>query len=149
LSAQLYGRIAEYFNEASQTLESFSDRFIYNKLYDTNKMPNVTAAGNDEEATGSSHIAPSTVSRNHHTANQASFKEAGSRDAASTNEDGLYNESMPDSRREFDEEADEGEDVAAAAEDKVHSWRINHSSGDHKLRCRFMPATFDLATNLG
>ena len=112
-------------------------------------MPNVTAAGYNEEAAGSSHITPSTVSRNRRAAGQASFAEADSLDAAYNDEDGLYNESMLDSRGEFDEEANEGEDVAVAAEDKVRSWRINHSSGDHKLRRRFMPATFHLATSLG
>jgi len=112
-------------------------------------MLDFAASSDDEEAAGSSHITPSTVSRNRHAAGQASFAEADSLDAASDDEDGLYNESMLDSRREFDEETNEGEDVAVAAEDKVCSWRINHSSGDHKLRRRFMPATFDLATSLG
>ena len=110
------------------------------ELYDANKMPNFAAAG--EEAVGLSHSAPPAASWNHSTIEQVSFKDASSSDTASSNEDGLYGESMLDPLGDFDEEASEGEDVAAAAEDKVHSWRIDHSSGDHKLRRRFGPATF-------
>jgi hypothetical protein len=116
------------------------DPFVDDELYDANKMPNFAAAG--EEALGLSHSAPPAASGNHSAIKQVSFEDPSSSDAASSNEDELYGESTLDPLRDLDEEASEGEDVTAAAEDKVHSWRIDHSSGDHKLRRRFGPATF-------
>jgi hypothetical protein len=124
---------------ATQIPESSLELSVDDELYNANEMLNLAAAGG--EAVGLGHVAPTAVSANHCTLKQVSFEDANSSDAASSNEDGLYKESILDSLRNLDEEASEGEGVAVGVEDEVHSWRIDHSSGDHKLRRRFRPAT--------
>ena len=42
---------------------------------------------------------------------------------------------------DFDEASDDSGAVgAAAAQDEVYTWKVNHASGDHKLRRRSRPA---------
>jgi len=45
----------------------------------------------------------------------------------------VYGESASSPIRDSDEDADGDEDMTMP-EDTVHSWKIDHSSGDHKLR---------------
>jgi hypothetical protein len=66
------------------------------------------------------------------------IEEAEAPDVLSDNDDGLFCDNTSD----FDynpnnQEAGEEED-AGTADDQVYSWKIDHSSGDHKLRRKFV-----------
>lgn len=128
--------MAGYFDEAFLPLESFLDRNTDDELqYDADELLNFATDSEEEGTTGSCHVAPSLVGGNRGTVEEVAFRNADASDVTSSDGDGLYNERTPNSIGDFDEEASGGANVAAA-EDKARSWRINHSSGDHKLRRR-------------
>jgi len=140
--------MAGYFDEAFLTLESSPDRTADNELlYDANELLNFAAADNEllhdadelpnsgadseeEGATGSCH-------GENYSAVEATFEDADSLD----DRDGLYSEGTPNSIRNFSEETG-GDANVAVAEDRARSWRISHSSGDHKLQGRLGPVAF-------
>jgi len=52
----------------------------------------------------------------------------------SDDEDGLYNESVSQASQPADEEELGNDDDAATTSDGDFSWRIEHATGDHKLK---------------
>jgi len=58
-------------------------------------------------------------------------------DVSSDNEDGLFCDDTSSFDDNPNDQEDGEEEDMGTADDQVHSWKIDHSSGDHKLRRKF------------
>lgn len=68
---------------------------------------------------------------------QVTVEDAELSDVLSNDDDGLFSDGTSDFDNNSDDEAGEEEDVGPEG-DNVYSWKIDHSSGDHKLRRKFL-----------
>jgi hypothetical protein len=66
---------------------------------------------------------------------RASIEDAEFSDVLSDNDDGLFCDTSDSGGHSHARETAEEEDMATTG-DEVYSWKIDHSSGDHKLRRR-------------
>jgi hypothetical protein len=99
-----------HFDEAFITQESIPNVFVENDLDDDDRLFDFAAASNNVEAP----------------------------DDASDDEDGLYDESVSQtSQRADEEELGDEDDADAITGDGEFSWRIEHETGDHKLKGMF------------
>jgi len=81
----------------------------------------------------------------------AASRDVEASDALSDDEDGLYNESVSHVPQLVDNEELNDDNDAFPAEDGDFSWRIEHATGDHKLKGMSKPITLMAlyATNVG
>jgi hypothetical protein len=87
----------------------------------------------DFEAASGSNNHPNDRYSRRRTVDDAEVSDAEVSDASSDNDDGLFCDGTSNFDGNSDGEEAEEEDVGTAG-DPVHSWKIDHSSGDHKLR---------------
>src|ERR1700722_5675987 len=119
--------MSEHFDAAFLISEESDNAGDNDELHNANEIFDFAAAS--EEVAGYSYSDAPVIGESYR---QASVDDGDFSDVASNDDDGLYSESMLGSVQDCNENVDEMEDMAVGG-DKVYLWKIDYSSGDHKL----------------